>query len=154
MQNPAIYSANAILNGGFSDYNALQLDLRRQYRNGFFGAVNYTFSNTKTDSTGTAQNRFEAFMDNKRPGLDTGRAVFHVTHVINLNPPQSAEAYIHRLGRTARHDKEGMAISLYLPDEKEELDDLLQSLGKALAPVKFKDFNYQLRIEKRKLRLI
>ncbi len=85
MQNPGIYSANAILNGGFSDYNALQLDLRRQYRNGFFGAVNYTFSNTKTDSTGTAQNRFEAFMDNSRPGLDTGRAVFHVTHVINGN---------------------------------------------------------------------
>jgi hypothetical protein len=85
MQNPAIYSANAILNGGFSDYNALQIDLRRQYKNGFFGAINYTFSDTKTDSTGTAQNRFEAFMDNNRPGLDTGRAVFHVTHVVNAN---------------------------------------------------------------------
>jgi hypothetical protein len=85
MQNSGIYSANAILNGGFSDYNALQLELRRQYRSGFFGQVNYTFANSSTDSTGTAQNRFEAFMDNNRPGLDTGRAVFHVTHVINAN---------------------------------------------------------------------
>lgn len=83
-------------------------------------------------------------------GLD----IPHVTHVINLNPPQSGEAYIHRLGRTARHDKEGMAISLYMPDEKEELELLLEGQGKTLTPTKFKDFNYQLRIEKRKLRLV
>jgi hypothetical protein len=85
MQNGAIYSSNAILNGGFSDYNALQIELRRQYRGGFFGNINYTLADTNTDSTGTAQNRFEAFMDNNRPQLDTGRAVFHVTHVINAN---------------------------------------------------------------------
>lgn len=85
MQNPAIYAAQAISNGGFSNYNALQLELRRQYRNGFFGQVNYTFANSKTDSAGTAQNRFEAFMDNLRPELNTGRSVFHVTHVVNAN---------------------------------------------------------------------
>jgi hypothetical protein len=85
MQNPGIYASQGILNGGFSDYNALQLDLRRQYKNGFFGSINYTLSDTKTDSQGTAQNRFEAFMDNNRPELNTGRAVFHVTHVINGN---------------------------------------------------------------------
>ena len=75
----------ALSNGGFSDYNALQLELRRQFRNGFFGQINYTLSNTKTDSSGTAQNRFEAFMDNLRPGLNTGRSVFHVTHVVSAN---------------------------------------------------------------------
>ena len=69
MQNPGIYASQAILNGGFSDYNALQLDLRRQYRNGFFGSVNYTLADTETDSQGTAQNRFEAFLDNNRPEL-------------------------------------------------------------------------------------
>ena len=52
LQNPGIYSSNAILNGGFSDYNALQLELRRQFRNGFFAQVNYTFADTKTDSDG------------------------------------------------------------------------------------------------------
>ncbi len=85
MQNPAIYSSNAVLNGGFSDYNALQLELRRQYSNGFFGQVNYTLANSNSDSTGTAQNRFEAFMDNNRPELDTGRSSFHITHVVNAN---------------------------------------------------------------------
>jgi hypothetical protein len=85
LQNPAIYSANAIVNGGFSDYNALQLELRRQFRGGFFAQVNYTFADTKTDSTGTGQNRFEAFMDNNRRGLGVGRSTFHITHVMNAN---------------------------------------------------------------------
>lgn len=83
MPNPGIYAAQAIGNGGFSDYHALQLQLTRQYRNGLFGDVNYTLSKTRTDSAGTAQNRFEAFMDNLRPELSTGRSFFHQTHVIN-----------------------------------------------------------------------
>ena len=85
LQNPGIYSSNAIINGGFSDYNALQLELRRQFRNGFFGQVNYTFADTKTNSSGTGQNRFEAFMDNDRPELNIGRSFFDVTHVMNAN---------------------------------------------------------------------
>ncbi len=44
-----------------------------------------TRSDTHSDSTGTAQNRFEPFLDNARPELNTGRSVFHVTHVINAN---------------------------------------------------------------------
>jgi len=83
MQNSGIYASQGISNGGFSDYNALQLELRRQYRNGFFGQINYTLSGTNTNSAGTAQNRFEAFMDNLRPELNTGRSVFHQTHVVN-----------------------------------------------------------------------
>jgi Carboxypeptidase regulatory-like domain/TonB dependent receptor len=85
MQNPGIYASQAIANGGFSDFNSLQLELRRQFRNGFFGQVGYTYADTKTDSAGTAQNRFEAFMDNLRPELNSGRSVFHVTHVVAAN---------------------------------------------------------------------
>jgi hypothetical protein len=85
LQNPAIYSSNAIVNGGFSDYNALQLELRRQFRGGIFGQVNYTRAHTKSDSDGTGQNRFEALLDNSRPGLTVGRSNFHVTHVMNAN---------------------------------------------------------------------
>ena len=85
LQNPGIYSSNTIENGGFSDYNALQLELRRQFRNGLFAQVNYTFADTRTDSDGTGQNRFEAFMDNNRPELNYGRSEFHNTHVMNAN---------------------------------------------------------------------
>ena len=85
MQNSGIYAAQAISNGGFSNYNSMQVELRRQFRHGFFGQVNYTLADTKTDSAGTAQNRFEAFMDNARPQLNIGRSIFQVTHVMNAN---------------------------------------------------------------------
>jgi ATP-dependent RNA helicase RhlE len=83
-------------------------------------------------------------------GLD----IPHVTHIINLNPPLNAESYIHRLGRTARHDKGGMAITIYMPEEKEKIERILDDQGKTLKITKFKEFNYQLRIEKRHLRVI
>jgi superfamily II DNA/RNA helicase len=35
-----------------------------------------------------------------------------VTHVINFDLPQSREDYIHRIGRTGRADKKGIAVSL------------------------------------------
>ena len=85
MPNPGIYASQAIVNGGFTDYNALQVELRRRFRNGLFGQLNYTFSDTLTDSAGTAQSRLEAFMDSSRPELNTGRAQFHVTHVVSAN---------------------------------------------------------------------
>ncbi len=85
MPNPGIYASNGILNGGFSDYNSLQLELRRQFRGGFMAGVNYTLADTKTDSAGNGQNRFEAFMDNVRPDLNTGRSIFHVTQVLSAN---------------------------------------------------------------------
>jgi hypothetical protein len=85
MQNPGIYASQAIANGGFSDYNSFQAELRRQFRNGFFAQVNYTLATTNTNSAGTAQNRFEAFMDNNRPELNTGRSLFENRHVINAN---------------------------------------------------------------------
>ncbi|MDQ3418879.1 MAG: TonB-dependent receptor, partial [Acidobacteriota bacterium] len=84
-QNPGIYAANGISNGGFSDYNSLQIELRRQFRNGFFAQANYTLADTNTNSSGQGQNRFEAFMDNNRQGLNTGRSIFQVTHVMNAN---------------------------------------------------------------------
>ena len=95
-------------NGGFSDYNSLQFELRRQFRDGFFGQVNYTWSDTSTDSSGTGQNRFEAFMDNIRPDLNTGRSVFHVTHVIQANsiyelPFGTGKKWLNSNGARRRH---------------------------------------------------
>ena len=47
-----------------------------------------------------------------------------ISHVINYELPQDLEFYIHRVGRTARGNYDGMAITLY--DSKEE--ELLQQL--------------------------
>jgi len=85
LPNPGIYVADLIENGGFTNYNALQLELRRQLQAGVLGQVNYTFSKTRTNSLGTTQERFEPFLDNARPQLDAGRSEFHISHVINAN---------------------------------------------------------------------
>jgi ATP-dependent RNA helicase DeaD len=46
-------------------------------------------------------------------GLD----IDNVTHVINFNLPQNPDSYIHRIGRTGRAGKSGMAITLVSPRE-------------------------------------
>jgi hypothetical protein len=85
LANPGIYVADLIHNGGFTDYHALQLELRRPFRNGIMGQVNYTLANSRSNSAGTSHVRFEPFLDNARPQLNEGRSPFHVTHVMNAN---------------------------------------------------------------------
>lgn len=50
-------------------------------------------------------------------GLD----ISDVTHVINMEFPEVEEQYIHRIGRTGRADKTGIAISFVSPKEEELL---------------------------------
>jgi ATP-dependent RNA helicase RhlE len=44
-----------------------------------------------------------------------------VTHVINYDLPDVPEAYVHRIGRTARAGAEGSAISLCDETERSQL---------------------------------
>jgi ATP-dependent RNA helicase DeaD len=46
-------------------------------------------------------------------GLD----ISHLTHVVNYDVPTSAEVYVHRVGRTGRAGREGVAITLLEPRE-------------------------------------
>ena len=47
-------------------------------------------------------------------GLD----INSVSHVINMDIPAVPEAYVHRIGRTARADTTGVAVSFCSPDER------------------------------------
>lgn len=85
LPNPGIYVADLVYNGGFTDYHALQLELRRQLRGGLLGQVNYTLADSRANSFGTTQARFEPFLDNARPELNEGRSPYHATHIINAN---------------------------------------------------------------------
>jgi ATP-dependent RNA helicase RhlE len=44
-----------------------------------------------------------------------------VSHVIQYEMPDTAEAYVHRIGRTARAGASGIAVALCAPDEREKL---------------------------------
>jgi ATP-dependent RNA helicase RhlE len=46
-----------------------------------------------------------------------GIDVAHVSHVINFDLPADPESYVHRIGRTARAGREGIAISFCDPEE-------------------------------------
>jgi ATP-dependent RNA helicase DeaD len=50
-------------------------------------------------------------------GLD----IDHVSHVINYDIPTAAEVYVHRIGRTGRIGREGVAITLVDPREQRTL---------------------------------
>jgi len=63
-----------------------------------------------------------------------GIDVESVTHVINFDLPNVPESYVHRIGRTARAGKDGMAISLCAPDERPFLKDI-EKLIRSRVPV-------------------
>jgi translation initiation factor 4A len=49
--------------------------------------------------------------------LTRGIDVQHVNYVVNYDAPSSTEAYLHRIGRSARHGRRGVAINLVAPHD-------------------------------------
>ncbi len=55
-----------------------------------------------------------------------------VSHVVNFELPNVPEAYVHRIGRTARAGRAGVAISLCDPSERTLLRDIERLIGSQL----------------------
>lgn len=49
-----------------------------------------------------------------------------ISHVYNYNLPKDSKQYVHRIGRTARAGKEGIAINLLSPDEHDNFSRILR----------------------------
>ena len=60
-------------------------------------------------------------------GLD----VDDVTHVINFDPPEEADAYTHRVGRTGRAGRGGTGITLVLPEQQGDVSRVARLQGHA-----------------------
>lgn len=58
-----------------------------------------------------------------------GLHIDNVTHVFNYHIPFDAESYVHRIGRTGRAGKKGMAITLVTPLEFKELQRIRSKVG-------------------------
>lgn len=89
---------------------------------------NYRFNTVKQFQNGTY--RFIIATDIVARGID----ISEVTHVINFDLPEVPENYIHRIGRTGRADKNGIAISFITPREKEQ-QEAIEALMKYAIPV-------------------
>ncbi|MFZ8933482.1 MAG: DEAD/DEAH box helicase [Bacteriovoracaceae bacterium] len=57
-----------------------------------------------------------------------GIDVSSITHVINYNLPDDPKSYVHRIGRTARAGRKGMAISFCDPTERKLLKDIEKTI--------------------------
>src|SRR5438309_9111303 len=58
-------------------------------------------------------------------GLD----VHDITHVINFDPPEEADSYTHRVGRTGRAGRGGVGITLVLPDQQADVSRVARLQG-------------------------
>jgi ATP-dependent RNA helicase RhlE len=56
-----------------------------------------------------------------------------VTHVYNYDLPEVPDAYVHRIGRTARNGRDGIAIAFCAPDEAHLLRDIEKLMGIKIA---------------------
>lgn len=65
----------------------------------------------------TEQIRVLVATDIAARGID----VDNVTHVFNYDLPDVPETFVHRIGRTARAGRDGVAISFCAPDEEQDL---------------------------------
>lgn len=67
--------------------------------------------------------------------LARGLDVTDVTHVINVDTPDDAQTYIHRIGRTGRADSIGASITFVSPLEIEYLEAIEQLMRKEIPMV-------------------
>jgi ATP-dependent RNA helicase RhlE len=65
-----------------------------------------------------------------------------VSHVINFDVPESPEAYIHRIGRTARAEMTGDAFTLVTADDELFIHTIEKAIGNQLPRVLLPDFDY------------
>ena len=90
---------------------------------------NHRFNTVNNFKNGTC--KYLIATDIVARGID----VSEVTHVINFDIPDEAENYIHRIGRTGRANKNGIAITLFSEFEISKLESI-QSLMNFEVPIK------------------
>lgn len=99
-------------------------------------------------SQGQRQSALKGFKDGTHPimvatdiaarGLD----VESISHVINYDMPDTADAYIHRIGRTGRAQRTGDAFTLVTDEDKDMIRTLERIMGNEIKRETLDGFNY------------
>lgn len=85
VKNPNLFVDEILQNTGTLRYNALQVEVRRRFSDGFSFQANYTFQKTLSDFPDEDQNRQDELQDNNNPRLNFARPDFDRTHTLNAN---------------------------------------------------------------------
>ncbi|MCE9589887.1 MAG: DEAD/DEAH box helicase [Planctomycetes bacterium] len=97
-----------------------------------------------------AQNKRVRVMESMRAGkLDVlvasdlasrGIDVEHITHVINYDLPEDPDVYVHRIGRTARAGRRGIAWAFVTSDQGTLLTEIEKLTGVEIEKMEYPDF--------------
>jgi ATP-dependent RNA helicase DeaD len=97
-----------------------------------------------------AQSERESIMKNFRSGdlhilvatdvVGRGIDVTGISHIINFDLPEDPENYVHRIGRTGRMGKDGIAIAFVTPEQGEQLTRIEQFINKQLESEQIEGF--------------
>ena len=100
-----------------------------------------------------SQNRRQAALDGFRDGsyqilvatdiAARGIDVSCISHVINYDMPDTADAYTHRIGRTGRAAKTGDAFTFITHEDEETVRSIERILGEKIDRRVLKDFEYK-----------
>ena len=63
-------------------------------------------------------------------------------HVVNFDVPAAPDDYIHRVGRTARAEATGEALTLVMPESEADLAGIERALGLTIPRIRLGDFAY------------
>ena len=98
-----------------------------------------------------SQNRRQEAMDNFRSGrvkvlvatdiASRGIDVSQISHVINYDMPDTADAYTHRIGRTGRMARQGTALTLVTQEDLPMVRTIERLLGRSLEKRKLAGFD-------------
>ncbi len=69
-----------------------------------------------------------------------GIDVDDISHVINFDLPEDPEIYVHRIGRTARAGRRGVAWSFVTPQQGRLLTDIEHLINREIPSLEYKDF--------------
>ena len=99
-----------------------------------------------------SQNQRQAALDGFRDGTyqimvatdiaARGIDVDRISHVINYDIPDTADAYIHRIGRTGRAEREGDAFTLITPEDDVMVRTIERAVGQRIARQTIAGFDY------------
>ncbi len=99
-----------------------------------------------------SQNQRQLALDNFRAGkvqilvatdiAARGLDVETISHVINYDIPDTADAYIHRIGRTGRAEREGDALTLVTKEDTATCRDIERALKNPIERRTLSDFDY------------
>jgi len=101
-----------------------------------------------------SQSRRQAALDGFRTGsvkilvatdiAARGIDIRHISHVINYDMPENTDAYIHRIGRTGRIDKNGDALTFVTSADMAMVNSIERILNYKLERRTLDNFDYQL----------